>query len=279
MQRRKKQKNELERWAERAAEGIIFRPDQREVERELLAHLEDKAADLARIFPDMEREEAEKRAVEQMGDPKEIGRALARLHRPWLGWLWRLSQIALAWAVLWSLREAVPDLLRGNQYWFQEQVYLSAQDCYLMGEDPYGPEGALTGEVPEAAERELLALLEPETEKLRVGWYRFWVEAAALWSLDRERWLFCALGVDQLPWEKLYLDPMDYVTGEDSLGNHYPSMAAERENSLGVTGGAEWSQFHKNLIFSVPNVPEGVEWVRLSYDRGGVAWSVTVPLK
>ena len=40
MQRRKKQKNELERWAERAAEGIIFRPDQREVERELLAHLE-----------------------------------------------------------------------------------------------------------------------------------------------------------------------------------------------------------------------------------------------
>ena len=46
-----------------------------------------------------------------------------------------------------------------------------------------------------------------------------------------------------------------------------------------TTGGAEWSQFHKNLIFSVPNVPEGVEWVRLSYDRGGVAWSVTVPLK
>ena len=136
MQRRKKQKNELERWTERAAEGIIFRPDQREVERELLAHLEDKAADLARIFPDMEREEAEKRAVEQMGDPKEIGRALARLHRPWLGWLWRLSQIALAWAVLWSLREAVPDLLRGNQYWFQEQVYLSAQDCYLMGGGP-----------------------------------------------------------------------------------------------------------------------------------------------
>lgn len=56
-------------------------------------------------------------------------------------------------------------------------------------------------------------------------------------------------------------------------------MAAERENSLGVTAARSGSQFHKNLIFSVPNVPEGVEWVRLSYDRGGVAWSVTVPLK
>ena len=70
---------------------------------------------------------------------------------------------------------------------------------------------------------------------------------------------------------------------ETWLWSHHPDkaaqMAAERENSLGVTGGAEWSQFHKNLIFSVPNVPEGVEWVRLSYDRGGVAWSVTVPLK
>ena len=38
-----------------------------EVERELLAHLEDKAADLARIFPDMEREEAEKRGGKKAG--------------------------------------------------------------------------------------------------------------------------------------------------------------------------------------------------------------------
>ena len=75
MQRRKKQKNELERWAERAAEGIIFRPDQREVERELLAHLEDKAADLARIFPDMEREEAEKRAGGPEGNREGAGPA------------------------------------------------------------------------------------------------------------------------------------------------------------------------------------------------------------
>ena len=44
-----------------------------------------------------------------------------------------------------------------------------------MGEGPLWAGGALTGEVPEAAERELLTLLEPETEKLRVGWYRFWV--------------------------------------------------------------------------------------------------------
>ena len=90
------QTSEGRRWLDRAAAGIRSRPDREAVRAELEAHLEDKTADLVRIFPDLGRQEAERQAVEQMGDPKEIGRALARLHRPWLGWLWRLSQIALA---------------------------------------------------------------------------------------------------------------------------------------------------------------------------------------
>ncbi len=30
-----------------------------------------------------------------MGDPEEIGRELAKIHKPWLGYLWRASQITL----------------------------------------------------------------------------------------------------------------------------------------------------------------------------------------
>ena len=88
-------------WLDTAVAGIRFKPDQRAVRAELQAHLEDKTADLQRIFPDMTGEEAETRAVEEMGDAAEIGKELALLHKPWLGYLWRASKwIAILSVVL-----------------------------------------------------------------------------------------------------------------------------------------------------------------------------------
>lgn len=89
-----------ERWLDTAVGGIRFKPDRKAVRAELGAHLEDKAADLQRIFPDMTAEEAEARAVKEMGDAAEIGRELARLHKPWLGYLWRASKWVAAALVL-----------------------------------------------------------------------------------------------------------------------------------------------------------------------------------
>ena len=88
-------------WLDEAVKGIRFGPDRAAVRAELEAHLEDKAADLQRIFPDMLPEDAEARALEDMGDPAEIGKALARIHKPWLGYLWRASKwIAILLVVL-----------------------------------------------------------------------------------------------------------------------------------------------------------------------------------
>lgn len=85
------QTSEGRRWLDRAAAGIRSRPDREAVRAELEAHLGDKTADLVRIFPDLERQEAERQAVEQMGDAEEIGKELARLHRPWPRYLWQAS--------------------------------------------------------------------------------------------------------------------------------------------------------------------------------------------
>ena len=71
------QTSEGRRWLDRAAAGIRSRPDREAVRAELEAHLGDKTADLVRIFPDLERQEAERQAVEQMGDAEEIGKELA----------------------------------------------------------------------------------------------------------------------------------------------------------------------------------------------------------
>ena len=72
-------------WLDTAVGGIRFGPDRAAVREELEAHMEDKAADFQRIFPGISREEAEERALSEMGDPAEIGKKLARIHKPWLG--------------------------------------------------------------------------------------------------------------------------------------------------------------------------------------------------
>lgn len=59
----------IDRWLDQAVSGIRFGPDRAAVRAELEAHMEDKAADLQRIFPGISREEAEERALSEMGDP------------------------------------------------------------------------------------------------------------------------------------------------------------------------------------------------------------------
>ena len=84
-------------WLDTAVSGIRFGPDRAAVREELEAHMEDKTADFQRIFPGISREEAEERALSEMGDPAEIGKELARVHKPWLGWLWRAPGCCWPW--------------------------------------------------------------------------------------------------------------------------------------------------------------------------------------
>lgn len=115
------------RWLDTATRGIRFKPDRAAVRRELEAHLEDKRADLQRIFPGLSREETEARALASMGDPEALGRELAKIHRPWLGYLWRLSQVLCALMILAALWGAAsgtnpPDLwVQTNRSWLGEQ--------------------------------------------------------------------------------------------------------------------------------------------------------------
>ena len=86
-----------EGWLDAATKAIRFGPDRRAVRSELSAHLEDKALDFQRIFRE--------RAVSEMGDPMEIGKELAKVHRPWLGYIWRASQVLLGLVLLSFLAE------------------------------------------------------------------------------------------------------------------------------------------------------------------------------
>lgn len=113
-------------WLYIATRGIRFGPDRAAVRSELAAHLEDKQADLRRIFPEMSQEEAERRAVASMGDAWQVREQLAKIHKPWLGYLWRASQ----GMVLLILAVMVVAGLRGDGYWYD------GGGSYLWGREP-----------------------------------------------------------------------------------------------------------------------------------------------
>lgn len=87
-------------WLTTAVSGIKFPYDREEVRQELADHFEDKTYDLMRIFPDISSERAEEMALERMGDAEEMKEELARIHKPFAGYLWAVSIWLLMLAVM-----------------------------------------------------------------------------------------------------------------------------------------------------------------------------------
>ena len=115
-----------EGWLDAATRAIRFGPDRRAVRSELSAHLEDKALDFQRIFPGLTEAEAQERAAAEMGDPEEIGKELALLHKPLLGYAWLASKVLLgvvigAAVLLFANRTyqyGISNLLDGPHSWY-----------------------------------------------------------------------------------------------------------------------------------------------------------------
>lgn len=77
-------------WVTEVLECVRFRPDRKAIQLELEAHYEDHVKDLERIGYDHDL--ARERALGAMGDPVEVGQALDKAHKPWLGWIWLASK-------------------------------------------------------------------------------------------------------------------------------------------------------------------------------------------
>ncbi len=73
-------------WCSRAAAHIRFKADRPDVEQELLEHMEDHFDAL--VQEGLTAQEAERQTLAAMGDADETGAALAKVHKPYLGWLY-----------------------------------------------------------------------------------------------------------------------------------------------------------------------------------------------
>ena len=269
-------------WLTTAAKGIRFGPDRAEVLRELCDHLDDRIADLERIFPGIGREEAEERALAGMGDPEEVGRELARVHRPWLGWLWTASRVLLALACV--------GLVLNWLYW--------GDDAFL-GDDPYSefwdwdglPGNSITGADIIMKERYLpgedpdqLLVLEPGMSRTVDG-QRISLLRTALWQEGERQALYAYLRLD-CPrfWDRGVLRS-GWMEVTDSLGNTYPLGANSPESEEGwllntmSDYGFGYGPFHWGSELVIGDLDPGAEWVRLDYGLGESIFSFTIKLK
>lgn len=263
------QTSEGRRWLDRAAAGIRSRPDREAVRAELEAHLEDKTADLVRIFPDLGRQEAERQAVEQMGDAEEIGKELARLHRPWPRYLWQASRVLLTAGLLWLLAIGMfrgDDAYLGDdhrsEWWDMDGLPGTAVmgDCddirYLPGGDP-----------------DQILTLEP-CLTASVNGQKISLLRAALWQReDGRQGLYCYLRVDTWRfWERGRLRE-EWMTVTDSTGavcGLGPDSPEDPETGGLLNGMSQmgFGPFHSGYELYLEDWDPAAEWVRLDYGPG-----------
>ena len=259
-------------WLTTAVQGIRFGPDREMVRQELNAHIEDKTADLRRIFPDLLPSEVRELALEQMGDPEEIGRELARIHKPWLGYLWQASRVLLV-AVLCALVVSLVSHLRHNGLLWVERVTEAVEDNregQTISQILYGDGDVewLRLSSRHWMGQERLALW-PLEKTHTLGRAEITFSQAALWQTDEGRDLFLQTHItfDDLR-DKSNLFEM-YFQADDSLGNHYGHEATYWEDGASLSGFASlgWQQRWDGYTwdFWLENVPEEAEWVRFTY--------------
>lgn len=208
-----------EYWLDLATEKIRFLPDRKAVRQELQDHLEDRME--AGKAKGLSPYEAEQAATAAMGDPEALAEELARVHSPWWGRLWRLSQWALAIAVLVTVFSALPRLWEEIRYEMQGPSFpLSVE------------KGSYTREYYANYTKEITV---PEIwdidGSVNLGHYRFTVSGAWVeeWTVSGEdpypvRQLVITLQADTWRfWEPLYASQfmiLDHMPA-DSDGNAY----------------------------------------------------------
>ena len=259
-----------ETWLDTAVKKIRFKPDRREVRAELSAHLEDKALDLQRIFPDLTVEEAKERAASEMGDPEKIGKELAKVHKPWLGYLWRASQVLLALVGLCLLLT-----------WFQfgEEAFLGDDPLSELWDfdglpayyiDPFYQNRPVEELYLPGGDPDQLQVLE-DRPRASIAGQTVEVRRAALWREGEEQTLYCYLRLETWKcWARGRLDP-DRLTVEDSLGTQYPltfllgDQPAPEGPAYQFSGMTGYGPFHFGCQLRIQEVDPEAEWIELNY--------------
>ena len=236
-------------WRAAVVAQVRFKPDRKAIAAELTAHFEDHVRDLERL--DYSRQLAKERALAAMGDPEQIGKALDRVHKPWLGWLWKVSRALLTAACLLLvcaiLIWGVPDV----EAWLRPTTALgslSEEDGQSLACPPDVKMGPYT--------------LHTEEVRYAQGAAPREGKASLLLSMTSTTWQFWLEG-------PLFYNCLEAV---DSNGVHYTSY-----HSPYITGSSPNNgHFRHAFWIQVDGIENDPEWLTISYLGDG--WTICVDL-
>lgn len=258
----------IEQWCDDAVSYIRFPPDRPAVRQELFEHMEEKYDEY--VQEGMLLADAERRVIKEMGDYRETGLLLQKIHKPYLGWIWRVTQWLFAIALILAFI--------GLGGWIDS---LNISDSApLMGlRDPYETSSYVSESGNSRSER--ILYLEPNCSDSSDG-YTFTVTKVAYWegtytdevlgNRDTKGFYFLLEVTNPRPWAG-YTDTPRFFHAIDSLGNHYYSCF-EEDGSIderqirgnGSRTGLFTYTFH---MWAENYCSQEAEWLELYYDRDG----------
>nr|WP_326185621.1 permease prefix domain 1-containing protein [uncultured Oscillibacter sp.] len=268
---------EFYKWRENVVEQVRFKPDRKRIREELDAHYEDHVRDLQRIGYDYEL--AEQRALGAMGDAEEIGRALDRVHKPWLGWLWMASRwgvIVCGVLIAFFCLAGSFDGLMNNLTPVQREGDYEPDGFFFFGEGS-----------PERDDSVRIAVGQGDATVERVG-YTLSVPYAAVWKDSRivettgepsyvQYWCTIVVAADdQRFWGTGPVGSMPYMlTAVDDAGRTYDTEWDPDGGNL--VPARRYSDMFRSLYYLYIWSPEPPgEWLEISYPYGE-PWSIRIP--
>jgi len=267
---------EFEYWCDQACSYIRFKPDREKVRQELLAHLEDKREELMQqeelLKTGKTLSEIDRAVLEAMGDAAETGRALAKVHSPWLGWLWQASRIVLVVAVILLVFTSFGFMKRSGLFDNRDSDFYrqSYEQVFNENRTKYG---------------ERIFLLQPDVFAKCDG-YTIKVTRVAKWHYDfvdetgerhvSDKLYFTLETFNPLPWAD-YPEGIFYLTAVDSAGNIYTNCYARGERAV-VGNLKSRGMFSCCFEMWVEGLYPDAHWLKLQYDRSGRFFSLLIPL-
>lgn len=263
-------KRGFEDWCDRAVSRISYPPDRQEVRQELLWHLEDTAG----LYEEsgLSRPEAEARALEGMGDPREVGALLRRVHKPWLGTLLFITDLLLVLMVLYAFIALV---MNGAGAGIGRELERLAGREELTGEE-------LCGVFSYGRQEEYRLVCQPEYGggPVRCGAYRFDLSGAWLWCRETDGQELLVLSLE-FSSPRFWLGAPegfpDYFCAEESTGRLHPP-AWWPVHTDGVELMMDTGSTAVGSIYACVEVDGDAEWVDFLYSHGeGFALRLSIP--
>jgi hypothetical protein len=242
---------EGEYWLRDAVKYVKFPPDRRKVQQELYEHMISRNLDF--LAKGASEEEADKLVCQAMGDPEEVGKALAEVHKPFWGYFLRVLRIVTVIVLLFLAVHVLRtrDSYTGSLY----HRYTAVRSSFEAHMDRW--------------------IGQSSAEKC--GDYRFRLRRAGVASsgegdlyIPEGDYLVLelrastrdpGLGTPRLEQRKL--------TVEDNLGNRYETFVL-------VT--MDWILF-SDLLIEARDFDPAAEWAVLSYDSGEQSFRLPVKLE